>query len=166
MLMAVRVFLRQVQIAPKAHKDGSNEEVEGQRLREQRDAECRADERSCREVCTGPGRAEVAEGQHEENEAHAIAEETNDGSRRERADARQLSALAEGKGKVHRAGDGSFGYRDLDGIGSAQLTGQVAVKAPRQACAGYEQRSPALPAAFAGPRQEDCAGQYGERANE
>ena len=77
MRMVVLVPLGQMQPEAEAHEAAGHEQASGQGLAQQEDGERRADERGQGEVGAGAGGAEVAQGQHEQSEAEAVAGETD-----------------------------------------------------------------------------------------
>ena len=71
--MLVLVTLRQMQPQPDRHQAARNEQGRGDRFPQHRNRQRRTHERREREVGAGPSRAEMAEPQHEQRQAHAVA---------------------------------------------------------------------------------------------
>ena len=75
----VLVPLGQVQPDACGHQDRSNRERRGQRLSEERHGEDGARKRRRRKIGAGARRAELAQGEHEQRQAHAVAEKSDAG---------------------------------------------------------------------------------------
>lgn len=89
MHMGVRMFYRlmhvfvlmvfgEMQPDAEGHQSGRRPECRRRRFAEQDQRDGRADERGGRKVGPGTRRAEAAQGQHEENEADAVASQTGE----------------------------------------------------------------------------------------
>src|SRR5215467_12311671 len=71
----VLVTLRQVQVDPQRHERASHEQPRRDRFVEHEDGQDAAEEGGEREVRPGSCRAEVAQGDHEQHETQAVADE-------------------------------------------------------------------------------------------
>ncbi|MNT43072.1 hypothetical protein D3C72_1795230 [compost metagenome] len=113
--------------------------MQGDGVAEERDRQKRADEGGEREVGAGSRRAEVAQAEHEEDEADADAEKADEGGAGDEAGGRQRGAERQGKHKVRGAGRQTLDHGDLDRIGGGQFSRQIVVDAPRKAGARDQQ---------------------------
>jgi hypothetical protein len=77
-LVFMLVILGEMQPHPNSHEPASDEKTGGHRFAQADDCRHRAQKGGCGEISAGAGGAEVAERQHEQCEANAIAEETDD----------------------------------------------------------------------------------------
>src|SRR6266700_2697836 len=75
----VLVALGKMEVNPTGDQEPGDRQPRGDRLAEQGDGEQRADERSGREIGPGSRRAEVAQGEDEEDQTEPIAEKPNEG---------------------------------------------------------------------------------------
>ena len=103
--VAVRVLLGDMQPHAHRHQAGGGQELDGDRLAERGDSDGRTEERRGREVGAGARRAEMAQRQHEQREAEAIAQHADQRGGGDRSGGGQRIAYAERQGDVDRAGD-------------------------------------------------------------
>ena len=82
-LMIVFMAFGQVQPNSRCHEDGGETEADGQRVAQKQKRDDRAHEGSDGEVCARPCCADVTERQHEQRQAHAVAEEADYASRQQ-----------------------------------------------------------------------------------
>src|SRR5207237_7084286 len=77
-LVHVLMFVTLADVEPDAdhHQPRRHAEAPGDRLTKQEDTNERTDERRGREVRAGPSRAQLSEGQHEQDKTHAIAQQS------------------------------------------------------------------------------------------
>ncbi len=77
--MAMFVMFGEVQPNAESHQRRGDRKPHRDRLAHDEDGDCRADERGCREIGSGPGRAKMAQSDDEQAQTDAITEETHDG---------------------------------------------------------------------------------------
>lgn len=139
----VLVVFHEMQVEARRHQSCSSQELWRDRLAKDDDRDDRANEGSSREIGPGAGGPELAEGEHEEDEAHAIAEEANDGTSDRKLRDGQGRASKQRQPHIDGTGDKPLRQRDLNRIGRRQLPGQIVVDAPGKARADDGERAPA-----------------------
>ena len=142
--MGVHVFMLFSQVQPDAsrHQRASNPKPGAWRIAQHDEGNSGPHERRDRKIGAGPGSAEVAQGQHKEDQAQAISAEAHDPGKK--CAARRRHRHPEGKrdGEIHHAGDQALDACDLYGVTGRYFARQVVVDSPAQAGADNRNRSP------------------------
>lgn len=76
--------------------------------------------------------AEMPQRQHEEDEAHAVAQDANQANGGKRGDGRQLRSEHQCEGRVDRTGTEALQHRNLHRVGSRNVTREMDVSAGGQ----------------------------------
>ncbi len=162
----VRVFMAMAlgNVEPDAdrHQRGGDHHLCGDRLGKQRNTQHRSDKRRCGEVSAGSGGTQIAEREHKQDEAYAIARQTHDTRTQRGAERWKPGADKDRKGDIHKPRRQALDGRDLHGVSRTDFPRQVVVDAPGEARAPDRDRShvPASEAAL--PGQDERADQYRE----
>ncbi len=157
------VPLGEMQPKPERHQSAGEQQPRRERLAEHRDGEHGADERGEREIGAGARGAEAAQGEDEEGQAHAIAEEADRPDPKQRGRSRQAGPVRQREQQVDGAGDESLQHRDRNRIGRGKPAREIIVDAPAQARSGDEQRAQ-LERRMALPGQQHRPAENRERA--
>ena len=109
-LVDVFMFVTLADVEPDAnhHQPRRHAETPSHRLAEQEDANERTDERRGREIRAGPSRAEVSEGSHEQDETHAIAQQSKQSREPHQGRAGSRRTARQRDRDVDPAGDETF----------------------------------------------------------
>lgn len=152
----VRMFvaMRFGQVQPEAdrHQDPGDDERYGDRFAEHRDREQRTDERCRREISSRPSRAEVPKREHEHHEADAVPKKADQRATRNHRNRWQGCAKRQRQDEIDGPRGQPFQHRDLDRIGTAELSGEIIVDTPGEASAGDRQHAQATARGSATPR--------------
>jgi hypothetical protein len=105
----------------------------------------------------------MAEGQHEEREAYAVAEEADDTGGQHRPGRRQSRALEQRQNEIDRPRHQTLEHGGLHRVRRRELASEVVVNSPSQAGAGDHQRSEIDGNASPLPREERRPGQNSKR---
>jgi hypothetical protein len=89
-----------------------------------------ADERRGREVGSSPGRSKVSEREHEQNQTHTVAEESEQEGAGEYRNGRPVCAQCRGESSVHRPGNKPSDHGDLHRIATGNFLREVVVDSP------------------------------------
>jgi len=125
------------------HENAGSDQPQCHCIAEHEDRKRRADEGRHREICTCPGRSEVAKPQHKENDADPDTKQPDDGSRHRQRGRDCWRAEVNGQPGVHRTGHQTLHRCDLNGVGSRELARQFVVDAPGEAGTGNQDAAPA-----------------------
>ncbi len=157
--MPMRVMLGQVQPDPRCHQCAARDQRPCDGLVQQRDGNQPADERRCREIRAGARRSEMAQCQHEQHEADAVAEKAERAGSQSDRQRGQRRAGGKRDRHVDDARNESFEHRNECRIGERHLARQVVVERPEEAGAEHGQRrNPRAKRRLARPRQRHSAG--------
>lgn len=103
----------------------------------------RANERRSGEISASAGSANVAKGEHEQNQADAVAKKPDETGAGRKQPMRQMRTKGQSQDQVDDAGDEALDGCNLNGVGMGDLARQVVVYAPRQTRAGDGERAQA-----------------------
>jgi len=157
--MGMDVALGQMEIEAERHQQAAGDEGQGQLFAQEQDRDGGADEGCARVIGASARGAEMAQGQHEQSQRDAVAEEAEQPGERHRTERRKRGARAESDRGVDGAGDQALQHRDNDGIGAGDLAGQVVVDRPGEAGARHQQsRAQCARCGFVRPGEDDGAG--------
>ena len=148
MLMLMAMALGQMQPKPRQHQGAGQQKLHGDRLAQDRDGENRADEGGRGEIGACARRADVAQREHEEDEADAIAQEAQQAGdenlagyaagdeaagHRSRAEEWRES---EGQYQIHDPGGETLQHGDQGRIEEGDSPRQIVVEGPGKAGPG------------------------------
>lgn len=159
MRMFVVVPLRKMQPQTEGHQQPRRDELQGDRLVQQRQGHDRADEGSQREIRPRSRASEVTQRKDEQHQAHADAKKSNDGRGAPHLDGRQPCATRQSQRQVHAPGGEPLDKRDLDGVGGRQLPGKVVVDTPCDAGCRDQNAAAIAPDTLSLPGQNDGSGE-------
>lgn len=115
-LMLVSMRFGEVKPDPETHQEASHEYLQRCRLTQHDDRDRGAHERGGREIRARPRGADVPQGDHEQNEAHAITGEARDAREGDRNQIRDSAVRRQREQKVGASRDEPLDHSDLHGI--------------------------------------------------
>ncbi len=139
--MLVLVALGQMKPDPHCHKDTGNGELCGDWFAEHEDCRDAAEKRCGREVGPRARGAEMPQCDHEQGQAHAIPEEADHAGNQDGGERRQRGAQQQAQYEVEGTRDQPLQLDDLQWIRERDLSRQIVVEAPGEACADDGERT-------------------------
>ena len=136
----VVVAFAKVQPDAQGYEQTGSDELQRDWLAQDKPRHQRADERRGREIGAGARCAEMAQGQHEQDEAHAVADEADEPGNHQGSRRGQGAANPQAEQEIDRARDQTFELHDLQWVGERDLARQIVVEAPGDAGADDSQR--------------------------
>ena len=133
--VAMAVFMRfaEMKVEPDRHQQPGEDELPGDVLAKQPDRQDRADEGSGCKIGTGARGSKVTQGENEEHQTDAIAEEADHGGGADLRWSGQRPAVREAKAEGRHTRAQAFDQCDLHRIGRAEFARQVVVDPPGDA---------------------------------
>src|ERR1700704_6792725 len=117
MLVVVLVAFAEMQPDPKGHQGARGKQPQRHWLAEEGYGNDGADERRNREIGPRSGCPKVAQSEHEQDEADAVAQKTGKGAETDRGRRRHRAPRRTADGEAHRTGHQALDYCHLPWIG-------------------------------------------------